>query len=225
LARTVAPGGGARSVTTIANEIFRRPYCDLSDKQKKAVDDRQRSEHTWHNYHQAGQVRAVECSEAASGMRGGIVQPCFREVLYSKPFKNALNNLKHVNCRFRNDLVGEQCLRVRGLEELINEDVSSSIFISDNVFVRFVKGVLAGKYSDYNVFLGLVDAMVKRVEREERGKGMQNFQYTSAWDEFIHIVRIHSPRAHQFMSKHFPARSGDSIRYVVFSCGISLTRL
>ncbi|KAJ7208512.1 hypothetical protein GGX14DRAFT_365321, partial [Mycena pura] len=54
-----------------------------------------------------------------------------------------------------------------------------------------------------NVLLGLVDTVVKRVEREENGKGMQNSQYTPACDEFMHIVRIHSLRAHQFISNLF----------------------
>ncbi len=56
--------------------------------------------------------------------------------------------------------------------------------------------------------------MVQKVERQERGVGMQNFAYAPAWDEFVHIVSLHSPRAHQFLSQHFPARTRQSLRYV-----------
>jgi len=54
--------------------------------------------------------------------------------------------------------------------------------------------------------------MVQKVDKEERGIGMQNFNYAPAWDEFIHIVALHSPRAHKFLSQHFPARTRRSLR-------------
>ncbi|KAJ7575239.1 hypothetical protein C8J56DRAFT_801931 [Mycena floridula] len=53
--------------------------------------------------------------------------------------------------------------------------------------------------------------MVQKINQEERGVGMQNFVYAPAWDEFVHIVRIHSPRTHQFLSQHFAARTGRSL--------------
>ncbi|KAJ7202518.1 hypothetical protein GGX14DRAFT_330575, partial [Mycena pura] len=54
--------------------------------------------------------------------------------------------------------------------------------------------------------------MVQQKDRVARGVGSQNFLYTPEWDEFIHIIRIHSPRAFQFISRHFPARTERSIR-------------
>ncbi|KAJ3816326.1 hypothetical protein F5880DRAFT_1456516, partial [Lentinula raphanica] len=54
--------------------------------------------------------------------------------------------------------------------------------------------------------------MVQKVDRAERGVGMQNFRYAPAFDEFVHIVEIHSPRVHRFLSQHFPVRSRNSIR-------------
>ncbi|KAJ7205209.1 hypothetical protein GGX14DRAFT_368089 [Mycena pura] len=216
LRRTSTSGSGTRSVTTIAETVFGTFYRLLSPSQKDQVDDLQRAEHTWRNDHQSQQVRALDCTGIAGGAdRNKVAKPCAacNTVLRSERFKAVLrkplpddDNYKHVNARFRNDLVGEQYLRAKGLQQLIEADSSQS------VFVRFAVGVLGGKYDDYNVLLGLVDAMVKRVEREEKGKGMQNFQYTPAWDEFMHIVRIHSPRAHQFISNHFQVRSARNIR-------------
>jgi len=78
--------------------------------------------------------------------------------------------------------------------------------------VKFAKGVLSGKYKDLKVFTGLVEAMVSKTDREERGIGMQNFHYPPAYDEFIHIVNIHSPRAHRFLAEHLPARTERSYR-------------
>lgn len=50
-------------------------------------------------------------------------------------------------------------------------------------------------------------------DKEPRGVGMQNFKYAPAYDEFMHIIHIHSPRAYAFLRQHLPARSERSIRY------------
>ena len=63
-----------------------------------------------------------------------------------------------------------------------------------------------GKY-DNKVFHGLMEAIVTKYDREERGVGMQNFRYSPAWDELCHIIQIHSPRAYQSLSDYLPTRS------------------
>lgn len=57
-----------------------------------------------------------------------------------------------------------------------------------------------------------MEAFVTKLDREEWGVGMQNFRYNPAYDEFIHILKIHSPRAHRFLSQHLPARTERSYR-------------
>ncbi|KAG1831168.1 hypothetical protein DFJ58DRAFT_824142 [Suillus subalutaceus] len=54
--------------------------------------------------------------------------------------------------------------------------------------------------------------MVTKLDREERGVGMQNFKYAPSWDEFANVLRIHSPQALQFLSKHLPVRTERSFR-------------
>jgi len=68
-----------------------------------------------------------------------------------------------------------------------------------------LRGQFKGKYDNSAVFLGLICAMVTKVDKEEHGVGMQNFAYAPAWDEFVHIISIHHPRAHKFLSEHFAA--------------------
>ncbi len=80
--------------------------------------------------------------------------------------------------------------------------------------IRFAEGVLAGKYRDLSVFTGLVEAMVMKVDRTERGVGLQNFHYAPAWDEFCHIINIHSPRAYQAMVRQLAGRGTRSYRWV-----------
>ena len=72
--------------------------------------------------------------------------------------------------------------------------------------------MLAGKYDDLKVFTGLIEAMVMVKDRKDRGVGLQNFAYPPDYDEFINIVKIHSPRAFRFLSKYLPARTERSYR-------------
>lgn len=73
---------------------------------------------------------------------------------------------------------------------------------------------LRGKFDSNEVFLGLVEAMVQKADREERGVGMQNFHYTPAFDEFVHVVSIESKAAHRQLDRHFKVRGLRSIRFV-----------
>lgn len=54
--------------------------------------------------------------------------------------------------------------------------------------------------------------MVAKLDRDERGVGMQNFRYAPAWDEFCHSIKISSPRAYRVLQEHLPARSERSFR-------------
>lgn len=80
--------------------------------------------------------------------------------------------------------------------------------------VRYAQGVLSGTY-DNKVFDGLVEAVVTKHDREERGVGMQNFQYAPAWDEMCHILKIHSPHAYESLSSHLPMHTIRSFQYVI----------
>ena len=49
--------------------------------------------------------------------------------------------------------------------------------------------------------------MVQKHDRdsEDRGIGLQNFKYAPAWDEFCHVINIHSPHAYRALRQSFPA--------------------
>jgi hypothetical protein len=72
--------------------------------------------------------------------------------------------------------------------------------------IRYAQGVLNGTYNN-KVFDGLLEAVVTRYDKEERGVGMQNFRYAPAWDEMCNILQIHSPRMYESLGKHFPMRT------------------
>ncbi|KAJ6616170.1 hypothetical protein B0H10DRAFT_2219755 [Mycena sp. CBHHK59/15] len=93
---------------------------------------------------------------------------------------------------------------------LSSSDVSE--LSSPSPCIKFAQGTLQSKYQEFDVFTGLVEAMVMKTDKLERGVGMQNFKHPPAWDELSHIVRIHSPAAARALAEHFPVRTEHSVR-------------
>src|SRR5882762_668346 len=128
-------------------------------------------------------------------------------------------NFKHLNHRFQGKSNAERYPKTQGLLSLIEDKVcepdsepkyilltSSIESIQDtknSTCVRYALGVLDGKYQKHEIFTGLVDAMVRARDREERGVGLQNFEYTPALDKFAHICAITSPEAYRLMQRYF----------------------
>lgn len=232
-------GGGARSITKISLERFRKKFRRLTKKQKDVVDDIQHLEHQWRNDHANLRVFSTDCKrwiQKKPTEKNSRCDNC-QSLLSNNQFRTTLRkpvpadeNFRYVNYRFRNSVLGEQYARTKGLKHLVESAVCHIYFFrfvysifhyqdaEHSPFVRFAEGALAGKFVGHEVFTGLVSAMVTKIDKEERGVGMQGFSYAPAWDEFVHIVGIHSPRALKFLSEHFPARSMRSIRSVSFYC-------
>lgn len=82
--------------------------------------------------------------------------------------------------------------------------------------MRYAQGALSGKY-DNEVFNGLLQAMVTKHDKNERGVGMQNFSYVPAWEEMCHLARIHSPKAYNAWREWFPMPDPRNLRYVIFN--------
>ncbi|KAJ3817168.1 hypothetical protein F5880DRAFT_1618539 [Lentinula raphanica] len=202
LHRSSALGGGSRSITKIAADLFKSPFRTLDEKQKDQVIDQQDSEHTCRNNHRRMNVRSVAC-----------LQVTVDTVCSSKAFNNALNHKippsdhhKFTNERFQNRLLAHQWASAKGLQELIQSAEEGSIY------AHFAQGAISGKFDDEGVFLGLVHAMVQKQDRRERGVGMQNFAYAPEWDQFMHIASIHSPRTYEFIRSKFPGRTKRSFQ-------------
>ncbi|CAK5270401.1 unnamed protein product [Mycena citricolor] len=138
---------------------------------------------------------------------------CF-SLLSNRDFKRALKKTgpsepgKYIYTpkRFRNQTLGEIYGRHIGLQAIIEQPNAKS-----TPCIRYAQGVLEGKYQN-DVFNGLVEAMVSKTDREERGVGMQNFKYAPAYDEFCNVMRITSPAAYRIFQDHLPARSERNFR-------------
>ncbi|KII84575.1 hypothetical protein PLICRDRAFT_167537 [Plicaturopsis crispa FD-325 SS-3] len=217
LDRTATPGGGARSVTVIAKERFHKLFSLLSKEKKDEVLDVQTGEHVWRNDHQHTRVFSTQCKrEVQRELDGERCMPCAQclRLLKHGAFKVALRkpipkdeNLPFVNHRYRNKALGDLYARVRGLRDIIE-----TADAKNTPCIRYAQATLAGKFDNAEVFTGLVEAMVQKLDREERSVGMQNFKYAPAYEEFIHIVKIHSPRAHRFLMQHLQAPAARSLR-------------
>ncbi|EDR05487.1 uncharacterized protein LACBIDRAFT_329804 [Laccaria bicolor S238N-H82] len=76
--------------------------------------------------------------------------------------------------KYRNQVLDEIYGRHIGLKDIIEAPNAKS-----TPCVRYAQGGLSGTYDD-QVFSGLVEAVVRKHDREERGVGMQNFRYAPA---------------------------------------------
>ncbi|KAJ3764579.1 hypothetical protein FB446DRAFT_611669, partial [Lentinula raphanica] len=194
LRRTAASGGGSRSVTKIAFDLFGKCFRNLSSAQKREVETQQAQEFRWRNNHRNLCVFSTKCSQISPSTNpDDRILPCAEclSLLQLQEFKTSLRvpmpldkNYRHVNKQWRNPILGEQFLKTAGLKELFDSVVTNS---SSSIFVNFAKGAVSGKYKDNEVFLGLLKAMMQKIDRDERGVGMQNFRYAPEWDEFVHI--------------------------------------
>ncbi|KAF7364532.1 hypothetical protein MVEN_00322200 [Mycena venus] len=135
-------------------------------------------------------------------------------LLGSKYFKQGLRrpacedkSYIYVNDQYRNQLLGHLFAKSVGLKDIIE-----TADTKNTPCIRFAQRTLQGKYTEFEAFTGLVEAMVMKTDKLERGVGMQNFKYPPAWDELCHIVKIHRPSAAKALCEHFPVRGDRNFR-------------
>ncbi|KAJ7874299.1 hypothetical protein B0H14DRAFT_2502092 [Mycena olivaceomarginata] len=173
-------------------------------------------EQKWRNDHSHLRIFSTSCTTSvripSTAPRPLPCSAC-SSLLTRKSFKKALKkpapepkNYIYTNEQFKNQVLGQIYGRTIGLQDIIEQPNAK-----DTPCVRYAQGALQGKY-DNKVFNGLVEAMVTKADREERGVGMQNFKYAPAYDEFCNVVRINSPAAYRALQDHLPGRSERSFR-------------
>ena len=138
LYRSAAPGGGGKSIQSIAKEKFNQVFSKLSKWRKNEVLDHQRHGHTWINDHQKLRVFSTTCQKAVPDRAPNRALPCesCQSVLSSKAFRAALRkpiplpeNQIYVNTKYRNQVLGEIYGRHIGLKDIIEAPVRSSYFL------------------------------------------------------------------------------------------------
>ncbi|KAH6871759.1 hypothetical protein BKA70DRAFT_1484362 [Coprinopsis sp. MPI-PUGE-AT-0042] len=210
-------GGGSRALHVIAKEKYGKKFSKLKKLEDiTTVIQIQLHEQKWKNDHKNLRVLSTTCEKEVIESASGERHPCTScaNVYASHAFKVALNKkrctdptkLKYTPHRFRQGLLGKLYARYDGLQEILEAKNASS------PCVRVAKAYLDGKLKGKEVFAGIISAMATQLDREERGVGMQNFQYDPAWEEMCQILRDVSPQAYESLSKHIRVPTGRSFR-------------
>ncbi|KZT31506.1 hypothetical protein SISSUDRAFT_967353, partial [Sistotremastrum suecicum HHB10207 ss-3] len=196
LRRTAATGGGGRSLDKIVIDDFPGlSWDDLSTKEQKRVRLRQKLTRRWENDHTDMLVRSVTCKQVALGPEGETACICCLGLLGLKAFKNALARKPPDESRIKYTPkvhrlagpLGDLFSSVKGLLKLVTDLIILGMQDPQkSPFLKFAQGVSDGQYDGDGdrVLLGMVDVMVRKKDRERRGKGMQNFKYERSFDEF-----------------------------------------
>ncbi|KAF8959326.1 hypothetical protein BDZ97DRAFT_1923016 [Flammula alnicola] len=215
LERTESGSGGGISERILAEEMFGKQYSMLDSSQKEAVTLKQLQTHRWRLDHPRKRIFAIgekKCLENVEGENGDhtTVKPCTecKALLSIQAFRTAIvkhvpenKNRQFVPHRYQNAAIGDMHVRNRGLGNLLSEESE------DNIFLRFARQFAQGKFEKDNVFIDMIKVMVARVEREERGRGMQNMQYPPAFDEWCHELLCIRPEAYRSFQLAFGGRT------------------
>lgn len=145
LGRTGARGGGSRSETVIAQELYgsKTKFGKLTESKKEKVRLIQQHDNRWRNEHDLRKVFSVVCQKRVATFTGKTSRlPTDRELalqttcsecksVYAlKSFKTAINkskktskpeNQKFLNKRFQNEALSKLFLRCQGLQVLADE--------------------------------------------------------------------------------------------------------
>ncbi|PSR70772.1 hypothetical protein PHLCEN_2v13350, partial [Hermanssonia centrifuga] len=213
LERTSSLEGGSRSLTEIAEEEYDKPYNELTKAEKNAVNTAQKHGKQWENDFDLRSTFSKSCLKTIAA---ATPEPCERclALFKQKNFKNTLSkkqvpdeNKKYTPKVFRNQGLGEMYSRYIGLRSIVENPDSQH-----SPFMRFTQAVLDGTFKN-DICVGFIQAMMLKIDKVERGVGMQNFKYAPAYDEFMHIINIHSPKAYRFIKEHIPGRTERNIRH------------
>lgn len=135
--RTGADGGGARSVTAIATELFGEMYSDLSKWQQTRVDTKQMHEWTFRLDRKHVTIYSTACEKSvmvSEESQGPHACPtCLRMLQKDTQLKSAMRqampkdeNFKHLNEKYCGKADSERYAKVRGLQSLFEDNVSLS---------------------------------------------------------------------------------------------------
>ncbi|KAF8197121.1 hypothetical protein BJ912DRAFT_923213 [Pholiota molesta] len=224
LQRTVSASAGGISERVLAKQIYDSDYSALTPPQKKVVDLRQIQTHRWRLDHIRNRVIAIgscPCAENVPNQQSATgdhlflpCEPC-RALLSLREFQTAIskplpanNDCIFVPRRHQNAAIGEIYAKTLGLRDLLSEESSESVFRC------FARQFAQGKFDDDEVFTGLVEVMVLRVEREDKGRGMQNMTYPPAFDEWCHELQCLGTAAYESFRRIFGGRSECSFLHV-----------
>lgn len=136
LDRSGALGGGANSVTVIAQDLYGKRYRKLSKKRKRQVKTAQKHDWRWQNDHSEGRIFSTECAKVSGSLKMSLACLACLSLLKLKAFKNAVAVVRPLdkNYRFNNTIYQNKKLailygRSTDLREVMEAPVCASVFL------------------------------------------------------------------------------------------------
>lgn len=134
ITRTGADGGGARSVTKIAGELFNKAYGELSERKKSQVDTAQMHEWSFRFDRLRMAIHSSKCKKvvAAPEIDGGphTCHECLDMHNSDQRLKSGLQkpmpkleNFKYLNEQYQGKSTAEWYAKTQGLLEIIQDKV------------------------------------------------------------------------------------------------------
>ncbi|KAF1318679.1 hypothetical protein FI667_g13725, partial [Globisporangium splendens] len=219
--------GGSRPKYVIAKELFPQVFQDaktvkigekLDDQQKRVLQDAVFSECLWRVDKVGNCVRSLRCARIAETRDKGACKPCwdlkavanFRSVLSRAKVPKNLENVKFMPSMYTES---DPFLRklsknasFRALYQLVKqraaEDPKKATF-----WLKCARMGVFGNFRTHPVFEGLMESMVEIKDKERRGVGKQNMQYSKPLDDFMNALSAISMEAFEVFASHFCGRT------------------
>ncbi|KAI0696274.1 hypothetical protein BC835DRAFT_878998 [Cytidiella melzeri] len=219
LCRTATAGGGAPSRSRIANALYETDnllWRELKPSQKRAVQQREVSLYQWRNFRPLGTVFSVRCVLLVTVSSLADEPPTCMEcqsllslrsfqVQLSRPIPSE-QNMKFVPKLWRDEDMGVLYIRYRGLQKLVEMENGRSPWL------KFSQGVVDGTYSNSEILLGMVRALVVKTDRLKQGKSLRGMTYTRVFSDFANMMASLAPRAYESFRQHLGGPTTRSLR-------------
>lgn len=221
--------GGSRPKYVIARELFPDVFSEeehvkiaekLTEDQRLILQDAVFSECMWRVDKVGNCVRSLRCLRVADTRNKGVCRACrelksisnFRSVLCRSKAPKNLENIKFVPSVFTES---DPFLRklsknaaFRGLYQIVKVKAIGSIEKKRAAFwLKCARMGVFGHFRTHPVFEGLVESMVEIKDKERRGVGKQNMQYSKALDDFMTELSSISVEAFDLFARKFCGRT------------------
>ena len=131
---TGAEGGGARSVTKIADQLFEKKYADLSERKKTRVDEAQRHKWTFRFDRVLMAIFSTKCEKFVKGAKDSknshTCSQCLAVLRSDSRFKSGLHvpipedgNFRYLNGKYQGKSTAERYAKSQGLWDLLEDKV------------------------------------------------------------------------------------------------------
>lgn len=221
--------GGSRPKYVIAKELFPHVFSHektvkivekLDETQKQMLQDAVFSECLWRVDKVGNCVRSLRCLRFTEKKtsKSGVCRACrdlkavpnFRSVLSRAKTPKNLENVKYMPSTYTES---DPFLRklsknasFRALYQLVkltaDDDKKKTVF-----WLKFARLGIFGNFRTHPVFEGLMESMVEVKDKERRGVGKQNMQYSKPLDDFMNAFSAISMEAFDLFASQFCGRT------------------